>query len=89
MPPERPIEPPFICPECGARLLTGTRRCACGWTDEPPFISIFTELIQESMRLTGCRGESGVPGLGTCCDYHEGFWDGMHALAGRDGSDAS
>jgi hypothetical protein len=51
---------------------------------EPPSISIFTELLNESMRRTLCSGPAG-----SCCDYHAGFWDGMHALAGRDGSDAS
>jgi hypothetical protein len=59
---------------------------------EPPFnshLSVFMELLNESVKLTGCRGELGVAGPGTCCDYHEGFWDGMHALAGRDGSEAT
>jgi hypothetical protein len=54
------------------------------WAKRPE-MSVFVEVINESMRLTGCSSKK--PGL--CCDYHEGMWDGMHALAAREGSDAT
>jgi hypothetical protein len=71
------------------RVVEGARRdMVTPPPTEPPSDSVFTELLQASLNANpGCCGD--FLWRGHLCQYHEGFVDGMHALAARDGSDAT